>query len=152
MLGKARYEAIPVPDKLQTKPAPCISRLAAKTCNSLPTADNGITVAQAELVTQALMEPLHAGGHIPMTGHLGGGSYSAYLVAHRVTVVSKRNGGEPHDGESPAGGSFILHTAFHSSRTRRTRMLSRSKSTRKVKLRRLRRKRKRNLKQRRLTS
>ena len=110
MLDRLRYEAITVPDKLQTKQALYARLLAAQTCNPLPTADSGIAVTQAELVTQALMEPLHAGGHIPMTGHLGGGSYSAYLVAHRVTVVSKRNGGEPHDGESPAGGSFTLQT------------------------------------------
>ena len=113
MLGKLRYEAIPVPDKLQTKQALYFRLLAAKTCNPLPSADSGIGGTQAELVdnlTKALLEPLHAGGHSSMNGQLGVGSYSAYLVADSVTIVSKRNGGEPNDGESPAAGSFTVQT------------------------------------------
>ena len=80
MLDKLRYEAITVPDKLQTKQALYFRLLAAKTYNPLPIEDSGIGMTQAELVnnlTKALMEALHAGGHISMIGLLGVGFYSA---------------------------------------------------------------------------
>ena len=111
MLDKLRYEAITVPDKLQTKQALYFRLLAAKTYNPLPIEDSGIAMTQAELVnnlTKALMEALHAGGHISMIGQLGVGFYSAYLVPDSVTVVSKHNGDEQNDGESPGGGSFTV--------------------------------------------
>ena len=111
MLDKLRYEAITVPYKLQTKQALYIRLIAAKAYNTLPIEDSGIGMTQAELVnnlTKAFMEALHAGGHISMIGQLGVGFYSAYLVADSVTVVSKHNGDEQNNGESPAGGSFTV--------------------------------------------
>ncbi|WP_075290751.1 molecular chaperone HtpG [Pararhizobium arenae] len=104
---KLRYEAISAPELLGSDPSPRITLSLDESENRLIVADNGIGMSRDELIealgtiarsgTRAFMERIEAakaGDGAQLIGQFGVGFYSAFMVANRVDVVSRRAGSE----------------------------------------------------------
>ncbi|HWL21602.1 MAG TPA: ATP-binding protein, partial [Bradyrhizobium sp.] len=120
---KLRYEAIARPELIGDGEAPKIRIIPNKTANTLTVADTGIGMDRQELIdnlgtiarsgTKAFVARLaEAKDGTGLIGQFGVGFYSAFMVAERIVVTSRRAGsGEAWTWSSSGGAGFEVAPA-----------------------------------------
>src|ERR1700716_1430376 len=115
-LDKLRYEAIAAPDLVADGAPPKIRIVADKNAGTLSVIDNGIGMDRQELIdnlgtiarsgTKSFLSRLtEAKDGANLIGQFGVGFYSAFMVAERIVVTSRRAGTDQAWTWSSSGGS-----------------------------------------------
>ena len=130
-LDKLRFESLTKPELLPDTNALEIRLDVDKQARTLTITDNGIGMSREEIVTnigtiaksgtKALLEQVQKEGQSPealseLIGRFGVGFYSAFMVADKVTLVTRRAGEETAtEWESTGDGEYALQAAQRSS-------------------------------------
>jgi molecular chaperone HtpG len=121
-LDKLRYEAIARPELIAGDPVLKIAVGSDKAARTLTITDNGIGMSRQELIdnlgtiaksgTRAFVEKTTAAeGNLRLIGQFGIGFYSAFMVADRVDVLSRKAGeNEAGKWSSDGTGSFTVES------------------------------------------
>lgn len=122
---KLRFEAIAKPDLLEDQPDTVIRISSDETANTLTIEDNGIGMSREEVIenlgtiaksgTAAFMQQLSGDQKkdASLIGQFGVGFYSAFIVADKVEVFTRRAGADKNQGvrwESAGEGDFTIET------------------------------------------
>ncbi len=122
---KLRFEAIAKPELLEDQPDLAIRISHDETAKTLTIEDNGIGMTRDEVIenlgtiaksgTAAFMQQLTGDQKkdASLIGQFGVGFYSAFIVADKVEVFTRRAGAAPEEGvrwESAGEGEFTIET------------------------------------------
>ena len=117
---KLRFRALSNPDLYEGDGELRVRVSFDKDKRTLTISDNGVGMTRDEVIdhlgtiaksgTKSFLESLGSdqAKDSQLIGQFGVGFYSAYLVAEKVTVITKHNDDEQYAWESSAGGSFTV--------------------------------------------
>lgn len=131
-IDKVRFQSLTNHDLLQGDTSFKIKIIPDEKAGTLTVSDNGIGMSHEQIVenlgtiarsgTRAFMESLkeaNAADKPELIGQFGVGFYASFMVADRVTVLSRPAGGKPEDGvkwESDGQGQYTVEPQDKASR------------------------------------